>query len=227
MAQHRCFTTAAGTAHVLFTDRQDGDFQLDGDPWLREAAARRLVDLPWSWVRQVHRADVVVVGEPGGGQGQDGDGLVTTVAGAVLSVRGADCPMVGFVSSEGVVGVAHAGWRGLLAGVLEQTVSTMRDQGATAVSALLGPCISPAHYAFGPEDLDRLTARFGPTVRATTAAGRPAVDLLAAVACALQPLAVVLDTTTHRCTARDGAYFSHRARGELGRQTTAVWLAPP
>ena len=66
MAQRFRFDTARGVAEVAFTDRSDGDFHVDGDPAVREATARALVDLPWSWVRQVHGCEVVVVERPSG-----------------------------------------------------------------------------------------------------------------------------------------------------------------
>lgn len=210
----------------MFTDRRDGDFRADGDPRRREAVARAVVDLPWSWVRQVHGSDVVVIDRPGGGSGLDGDGLVTAVPGAVISVRGADCPVVGLVSAEGVIAVAHAGWRGLVAGVLEATVAAMREEGATAVAALLGPCISAPHYAFGRADLDVVAARLGPTVRAHTGDGAPALDLVAAVRAALAPVGVTVDVSQHRCTASSADLYSHRARRDLGRQCAAMWLEP-
>jgi len=226
VSEHREIATAAGRVHVVFTDRADGDFHLDGDPARRDAVARAVVDLPWSWVRQVHGTEVVVVERPGDGAGRDGDGLVTAVPGAVLSVRGADCPVVALVSPEGVIGVAHAGWRGLVAGVLERTVEAMRGRGATGVAGYLGPCITAGRYEFGEADLELAAGRLGPSVRARTEWGTPALDLVAGVTVALQRCGVAVDLSGHRCTATDPAYFSHRARREHGRHAAAVWLAP-
>jgi YfiH family protein len=226
MSTRREIDTAAGRVHVVFTDRADGDFHLDGDPARRDAAARAVVDLPWSWVRQVHGTDVVVVRHPGDGAGLEGDGLVTTTAGAVLSVRGADCPVVALVSRDGVIGVAHAGWRGLVAGVLERTVEVMRANGATTIAGHLGPCITAGRYEFGPDDLDVAARRLGPQVRARTDWGTPALDLVAGVTAALHRCGVTVDLSAHRCTAGDPSYFSHRARREQGRHAVAVWLEP-
>jgi YfiH family protein len=225
MAVCRQFATAGGVARVAFTDRRDGDFRA-GDPPRREAVARAVVDLPWSWVRQVHGNNVVVVDDPGGGQGLDGDGLVTRVAGVVLSVRGADCPVLALVSPDGVVGVAHAGWRGLLAGVLENTVAAMRGLGAQDVHAFLGPCITSAAYEFGEIDLARAAARLGPEVRARTTAGAPALDLVAGVRLVLAKVGVDVDLADHRCTAADATLYSHRARRDAGRHVAAAWLEP-
>lgn len=217
--------TDGRVAHVVFTDRRHGDFHLDGDPERRDAAARAVVDLPWSWVRQVHGCDVIVIDEPGGGSGGDGDGLVTAVTGAVLSVRGADCPVVGFVSPEGVIGVAHAGWRGLLAGVLQATVAAMRDLGAVSVTAHLGPCITAPHYEFGSADLATVAARLGPAVIGRTGTGTPALDLVAGVVAALDEVGVAVDLAGHRCTAADPLLYSHRARAERGRHAAVLWLS--
>ena len=147
--------------------------------------------------------------------------------GAVLSVRGADCPVVGLVSPEGVIGVAHAGWRGLVAGVLERTVEVMRGRGATGVVGYLGPCIPAGRYEFGSDDLELAVDRLGPTVRARTEWGTPALDLVAGVVAALQRCGVTVDLSAHRCTAGDPAYFSHRARREQGRHAAVVWLEAP
>lgn len=212
---------------VAFTDKRDGDFHLDGDPAGRDARARKVADFPWSWVRQVHGTRVVTVTEAGGGAGEDGDGLITFQAGAVLSVRGADCPVVAFVApQEAIVGVAHAGWRGLCAGVLEATVGALRANGASHIEAFLGPCISAAHYAFGPQDLATLVGEFGPSVVAQTATGEPALDLVAGVTVALAAAGVAVDCSHHRCTAADTLLYSHRARRETGRHAAAVWIEP-
>ena len=97
---------------------------------------------------------------------------MSATPGCALAVLTADCAPVALASPEGVFGVAHAGWRGLVAGVLERTVDAMRALGATEIGAVLGPCIRAECYEFGPADLDRVAARLGDGVRATTAVGR-------------------------------------------------------
>ena len=91
----------------------------------------------------MHGARVVVVEGPGGAAGEAADAAVATSAGAALAVLTADCAPVALASPEGVLGVAHAGWRGLRAGVVEATVTTMRRLGATRIEAVLGPCVHP------------------------------------------------------------------------------------
>lgn len=188
-----------------------------------EAVRRAVIDAPWTWLRQVHGNRVVEVLGPGDCAGERADGAVTAAAGCVLAVLAADCPPVALASPEGVIGAVHAGWRGVVAGVLEEAVSRMRALGATDVEAALGPCIHPSCYEFGVDDLDRVAARLGDSVRATTADGRPALDLPAAVHAALVSAGVTRVSDTGVCTACSGVHFSHRARRDTGRQALAVW----
>ncbi len=99
----------------------------------------------------------------------------------------------------------------------------MRRLGATEVVAHVGPCIGPECYEFGAADLDDLRQRFGATVVATTAAGAPALDMVALVAASLAEVDVEV-ASSGPCTACDDRYWSHRGRGDLGRQAMAVWL---
>jgi hypothetical protein len=129
-----------------------------------------------------------------------------------------------------VVGAAHAGWRGLVAGVLEATVAAMADLGARHLRWRLGPCISPAAYEFGAADLDVVAGRLGDGVRASTASGRPALDLRRAVAAALEGTGArpeLDDPLQVRCTARDADCYSWRARRDPGRQAALTWIGPP
>jgi YfiH family protein len=178
-------------------------------------------------LHQVHGAEVVIVGRPGEHAGAEADAAVTRCPGAVLVVRTADCAPVA-LESAAVVGIAHAGWRGLVGGVVERTVDAMRAEGADALTARIGPCIAPPAYEFGAEDLDVVAARCGDGVRASTAAGGSALDLVAGVRAALEGCGVVLtDAGRPPCTATlADTYFSHRARREAGRQASFVWLEP-
>ena len=218
------------SAHVAFTGRAEGDMGHGGGP-VREVrpdvAVRRraVVDLPWTWLRQVHGADVVRVDGPGDAAGAQADAVVTTEAGCAIAVLTADCAPVALASAEGVIGVAHAGWRGLAAGVIDATVQEMRALGATEIDALVGPCIHPECYAFGAGDLDQVASVLGDGVRGTTAAGGPALDLPRAVHTALAAAGVdpsaIADVGL--CTACSMQYFSWRARGELQRQAAVIW----
>lgn len=217
-------------ARYRFTTAADGNLSiLQSDQAALAARRRAVVDLPWTWLRQVHGAGVVVATAPGDGAGREGDAAVTAVPGAVVAVQVADCAPVALLSPEGVVGAAHAGWRGIEAGVLPAAVKAMRELGASEVRAVVGPCIHAGCYEFGARELDRLADRFGPAVRGTTAAGTPGLDVPAAVRASLAEAGVGADLVDDVgvCTGCDTRYFSHRARGESGRQALAVWVEPP
>ena len=200
-----------GAAHVRFTDRSDGDMR------------RALLDLPWTWLLQEHGSEVVRVEKPGGCAGARADAAVTDQPGAALAVLTADCAPVALVSAEGPVGVAHAGWGGLLAGVLPSAVGALREMGASDLQAVIGPCIHPECYEFGAEDLERLTDRFGADVAGQTADGALALDLRAAVRAALAEEGVNDVDDVDICTGCSEDYFSWRARKEHARQATVVW----
>lgn len=215
---------ALGPAMVAFTAAGGGDM---GDPTGLDPVVRSrrhaVVDRPWTWLTQVHGAGVIVVDRPGGSAGATGDGAVSAVPGVALAIVTADCAPVAFASPEGVIGVAHAGWRGLRAGVIEETVSAMRTLGARSVVAALGPCIHHECYEFGPSDLEGMVARFGPAVRAETSDGRPALDLPLAVGVALERSGAVLVGEVGTCTACSQDHWSWRARQDRERQATVVW----
>lgn len=215
-----------GRACIRWSDRTDGDFNADTVPPGDLAGRWRvLAGVPVTWLDEVHGVDVVTVGEPGQHVGVIGDALVTDRPGAGLGIWVGDCAPVALVAAEGVVAAAHVGWRGLEAGVLEAVVAAMHAKGAEALSAFVGPCVHHECYEFGAADLDRLATRFGDGCRATTSWGSAALDVPAAITSVLHALGVGEVVTHPSCTACDAASFwSHRARGERGRQAMAVWL---
>ena len=109
-------------------------------------------------VEQIHSAHAVTVTGPVGETRPRADGLATATPGLALAVLTADCQPVLFADEEaGVIGAAHAGWRGALDGVIEATVDRMADLGARreAIVAVIGPSLSQTHYEVGPEFFDR------------------------------------------------------------------------
>ena len=214
----------ATPAEVRFTGRLDGDMSdpTGADPAVA-ARRRSIVDRPWTWLHQVHGTEVIVVDGPGGGAGHAADAAVTTAPGTALAILCADCAPVALASPEGVIGAAHAGWRGLLAGVIEAAVASMRRLGATEVAAALGPCIHPECYAFADPELGLLAGRLGPSVRARRRDGAPALDLPAAVRAALRRCGAELVVDAGVCTACSAAHWSWRARAERERQALVVW----
>jgi polyphenol oxidase len=188
-----------------------------------DAHRRAVKDAPWTWLRQVHGDTVVTVAAPGTNAGSKADASVAAERGCVLAVLTADCAPLALVSREGVVGAVHAGWRGLVAGVIERAVDAARALGATDVQAVLGPCIHAECYEFGEDDLDVVASRLGDRVRATTSLGRPALDVPQAVSAALAQVGVTDLDDVDVCTACSGHYFSWRARREVARQAVVVW----
>jgi YfiH family protein len=192
----------------------------------RSTSLEQICSLPCTWLDQVHGAEVVVVRAPGEHAGAVADGAVTDVVGAALSIRTADCAPVLLWSDAGIIGAAHAGWRGLYEGVVENTVARMEELGATDVTAEIGPTISPAAYEFGRAELTRMALRFGPEVVGATSDGEPALDVVAAVRAVLDVLGVTLRSPNPPCTATDERYHSWRARRDTGRQHSVVWMTP-
>lgn len=161
--------------------------------------------------------------EPGMVSGTDADALVATDAEAALAVFSADCATVALASPEGLMGAVHAGWKGVLAGVVDRAVEAIWALGATAVFAGLGPCIRAECYEFGPTDLDRVAAAVGPEVRAVTRWGTPALDLPAAVGSALAASGAELVVSDGTCTGCSPDHYSYRASGAVERQALVVW----
>jgi polyphenol oxidase len=246
-------------AHVLATDRTDGDLHVHGDPGALGVRRRQILDRPWVWMHQVHGPDVVVLGDDDpvdGVAGRMADAVVTRRTDVVLAAHSADCATVALVGSvagrpgsivsgrpdladAAAIGVVHAGWRGLAAGVVAEAVDGVRRLGVDRVEAHLGPCIGPECYEFGASDLTALVERFGPSVAARTREGRPALDLRLGVRLALESAGAEVVTPSVRCTAcgtstadpdgggwgADGPrLFSHRARTDPGRQALLVWM---
>lgn len=109
-------------------------------------------------LHQVHSPEVVVAGPEGWAERPRADAAVTASPGVALGVLTADCAPVLFADPQaGVIGAAHAGWRGAIDGVLEATLDAMERLGAerARVSAAVGPTISQRAYEVGPEFLDR------------------------------------------------------------------------
>lgn len=205
-----------------WTSRADGD--LAGDLGAGPGAGPvPSAPRPWTWLHQVHGDDVVVVTRPGEHAGAHADGAVTAEPGCALAVRTADCAPVVLVG-EAAVGVVHAGWQGLAAGIVARTVAALRTLDEGPLVAHLGPCIRPGCYEFAGPELDLLAHRFGDRVRAVTAWGTPALDLPAAVGAALAEVGVATVHDGSGCTACDRRWFSHRARAEPERIATVAWV---
>lgn len=190
------------------------------------ARLRAIVPAEPAWLRQVHgttvvRADAVAPDTAA-------DASVTTQRGAVCVAMAADClPVLLAEENGGCVGAAHAGWRGLAAGVIEAALAAMAVPGAR-VLAWLGPAIGPRAYEVG-EDVRAAFLAPDPGSAACFAATRPGhwhLDLYAAARRRLAARGVTRVSGGGFCTATDAArFYSWRARQDSGRMAALVWLA--
>ncbi len=223
---------------AYWTGRSEGDLSALGSAGGRLATdalqvrVRRTAGIPADLavyaMHQVHGSGVVIV-EGGAGAGclasaaPEADALVAPRGGSCLVVLTADCAPIALGSPEGVHGVVHAGWKGLLAGVVEKAVGAMRELGASEVFAALGPCVHACCYEFSSSDLDQAALRLGGSVRGTTTGGEPAMDLPAGVREALRASGARLAWEADACTACSPEWFSYRASGDVQRQALLVW----
>ena len=159
-------------------------------------------------VHQVHRNDVYKV-PPGKVEAvpPEADAMITTDPRHLLTIRTADCVPILLASSDGgEVAAVHAGWRGVVAGVVPATVRAMACPPEALVAAV-GPCICVEHF----EVSEDVAGRFDPTHVDRTRGDRPHVDLPAAVAAQLAAAGVSAIDRTDACTYRDAHdFFSHR-----------------
>ncbi|HEY1932569.1 MAG TPA: peptidoglycan editing factor PgeF [Acetobacteraceae bacterium] len=203
----------------------------------RARAARAIAAEPAALLglMQVHGADVVRVTAAWHlGEGPRADAMVTDRPELALGIITADCVPVLFADADaGVVGAAHAGWRGAVAGVLEATLGAMAELGARNVTAAIGPCIHQQSYEVGADLRDEVLARnaadaafFAPGKREQRwqfdLPGYCAARLAAVGVAAID--AIGIDTLTD-----ESRFFSHRRRtlrggGPIGHQISAIRL---
>jgi polyphenol oxidase len=175
-------------------------------------------------MRQVHGIRVATVSDevPVGAVLADVDAAVTTESGRGLAVLTADCLPV-LVAGERIVGVAHAGRRGLFDGVLQAVVDTCEALGedATRLRAVIGPAIGGCCYEV-PAAMQEELASARPEAAATTTWGTPSLDLAAAATSILMErgVHVICVEVCTRCS--DDQWFSHRADSRAGRQAGVI-----
>ena len=200
-----------GFRGVAFSDARDGDLRHD-DAARRSMASR--LDLPdgWATVDQVH-CGVVVEAEGPGSQGA-ADAIYTGLSALPVAVFTADCLAVALEADRGV-GIAHAGWRGVAAGVVENLRTAMEAVGWTVLKGAIGPGIGPCCFEVGPE----VAAQF-PANTSTTTWGTVSVDLPAAIATRLPGVDV---WQAGECTRCNDAFFSHRRNTTAARMAGIVW----
>ncbi len=240
--RHGFFTRAGGASSGIFAGLNCGPGSSDQTEAVEVNRARvaRAMGGPLHGVHQVHSADVVTIDGPlcdatdPDGAPRRADALVTSVPGQVLTILTADCQPVLFHDPRaGVIGAAHAGWKGALGGVLEATVEAMRGLGANTrdIRAAIGPSISQAAYEVGPDfpepfvDDDPEAARFF----VDGDSGRYRFDLPGYGLWRLRRAGVEAEWTGH-CTYADAARFysyrrtTHAGEADYGRLIAAIRL---
>jgi YfiH family protein len=184
-------------------------------------------------VHQIHSPDVIVVDGSYDGERPKADALVTASPGVVLGVLAADCGPVLFCDgANGIIGAAHAGWKGALGGVLENTIEAMVMLGAerSAISACLGPSISQRSYEVGPEFVERFLSfdsTYAEFFSPSEKDGHAHFDLPALTVRRLTNAgieAVSLDLDTYSDEERFFSYrrTTHRGEPDYGRQISAI-----
>ena len=240
--KHGFFTRAGGVSKGLYASLNCGLGSNDDADAVREnrSLAMAAIALPAGSLLtayQVHGTDVRTVVAPGEDRGR-ADGLVTRSAGIALGILTADCAPVLFADPAArVIGAAHAGWRGALAGVLGRTVEAMERLGAARarITAAVGPCIAQASYEVGPDFAAPFEAEDEANRRwfsLPNASGRPHFDLEGYVAARLEALGLAAVAVTGADTCADPeTYFSYRrscleGESDYGRALSSIVLAP-
>jgi YfiH family protein len=239
-AVHGFFTRAGGVSQGLYRGLNVGIGSSDNreavDENRRRAAATLgaeppVISNPW----QVHSADAVIIDRPYDGERPKADGIVTNKPGLAIGVVTADCGPILFLDEHaGVVGAAHAGWKGAFGGVLENTVAAMERLGAKRkqIKAVLGPSISKANYEVGPEFVATFVSADAANCSWFEPSPKPGHSMFDLWGYTLNRLdmAGVESSCVNLCTyADEDRFFSyrrttHRAEPDYGRQLSAIML---
>lgn len=221
-------------AVAAVTECSDGDVHpqfVDVDTlWQRQLA---LTGNRWVMLDEMHGVDVVEVDSlacvawPLAGSG---DVLVAEQSDRTLAVWVADCAPLALFGANGATRVvAHAGWRGLVDGVIDAAVDALESTGTRVAAAVLGPCIQSCCYEFGAADLELVAQGVGASpsvVTGSTSWGTRALDVPAVVTAGLARRGVGIDVAG-ACTGCDRRFRSHRRRAELERHALVVWFEEP
>lgn len=242
--RHAFFTRRGGVSEGNYTSLNGGLGSQDAPEHVIENRARMCAQLGLPADRlvslyQVHSAEAVTVEAPfAPTERPRADAMVTRMEGLALGIATADCGPILFADpAEGVVGAAHAGWKGALTGVIEATVTAMEALGARRhrIVAVLGPTISQRSYEVGPDFIVRFRNeapgmdRFlGTGARADHAQ----FDLPGFILARLAEAEVAEAAALNLCTYADAERFysyrraTHRGEPDYGRLISAITLAP-
>ena len=241
--RHGFFTRLGGVSEGLYTSLNCGPGSADVPANVaenRDRVARHLGGLHGDVVTiyQVHSGDAVVVDGPvAAADRPKADAVVTRTPGLVIGILTDDCAPVLLADPEaGVVGAAHAGWRGAVGGVLEAAIATMEDLGAlrNRVIAAIGPAINQVSYEVGPDFEQALLQSCAGNemfLARNNPHGRAHFDLPGFVEMRLKANGIGEIEKQSPCTyANESLFFSfrrsqHRSEGDYGRQISAIVVA--
>lgn len=239
--RHGFFGNRGGVSTGVYASLNAGTGSRDDPAQVREnrrriatalgAAPEQLIG-----VHQLHSPDVVFVEAPWAGERPHADALVTKTPGLAISILTADCAPVLLADVEaGVIGAAHAGWRGALGGVLENTIALMEAHGAktSRICAAIGPCIHRTSYDVGPEFEAAFIATAPDYARFFTAGAgdRRKFDLpgFCTARLSARGLRTVetlpLDTYTHPEQLHSHRRSTHQGAADYGRNCSAIMLS--
>lgn len=239
-ARHGFFTRKGGASSGIFEGLNCGNGSSDQTDIVainRARVAREMDVAPeqLATVHQVHSADVVRMEGPEDAAGNRADAIVTATPGIALAVLTADCQPVLFADPEaGVIGAAHAGWKGALSGILEATLDAMEDLGAdrSRTTAAIGPTISQRAYEVGPEFLDTFVEEDPGSTRffANGEGDRYQFDLVGYSLARLREAGILQAEWIGHCTYSDPDRFYsyrrsvHRKEADYGRLISVIRL---
>ena len=238
--RHGFFTREGGVSEGIYRglntgigSRDERDRVLEN----RRRVAAHLEVAPQNLVTlyQIHSSSVLEIDRAPSDERPKSDALVTATPGIAIAILTADCGPVLFADAEnGIVGAAHAGWKGATGGILENTVVAMEALGANRrnIRAVLGPTISQASYEVGPEFVERLVALdpandrwLAPSERADHAM----FDLPGYIVDRLRKSGIAAEWTGQCTYGDEDRFFSyrrttHRNEPDYGRQISAICL---
>ncbi|HMA57499.1 MAG TPA: peptidoglycan editing factor PgeF [Pseudolabrys sp.] len=241
--RHAFFTRSGGVSLGVYSSLNGGVGSNDTPEKVAENRARMAAALGVHAGRlltpfQIHSPDVVVVKEPWTRDSRPrADAIVTQTPRLAIGVSTADCgPLLLADNKAGVIGAAHAGWRGALSGVIEATVASMEQLGAdrSRIAAALGPTIRQPNYEVGPEFVERFLAADSANARFFTPSqreGRALFDLCGYIAQRVERAGIAQFEDLGLCTYEEPERFfsyrrsTHGGEPDYGRHINAIALS--
>lgn len=236
--RHGYFTRTGGVSEGIYRGLNIGTGSQDDQTLVTENRRRvaewmGVAPVHFLTVHQIHSPDVIVAREPFPDERPKADAIVTDRPGIAVGAATADCGPILFADAQaGVVGAAHAGWKGAFTGVIENTVAAMESLGARrdGIVAVLGPSISSSNYEVGPEFRERFVTAEAANESWFTPSGKPHHFLFDLAGYTVERLrnAGVTAEALGRCTYAEEEFFysyrrtTHRREPDYGRQVSAI-----